>query len=317
MTYTTGLSLIEIITENEESPKAIIMAGGAGSGKTYLAGKLGLQSLPKINPDKYVEDRTSPAYNNLSKGVQIADQELQVRASKKERIVIDTTASGKTFNDKLKLLEKNGYEVFMVMTYTHPFISYLSNATRERKIPTTAVFSTWKNSYDRVRSFKEQFGDNFTVFINDRGGKYEKEIRAFNKAAEQGPEAIKEFIAEFEEKNNIRKGSTFFKPVELTDEEQAEFNKLVKDIDYDRDNRSEDKAIKQRFKQLKGRGKQVKKEDLEKERDKFRKTKEDRDKKADTVYNVIAYMLKSRDFKELIQHTSIEEIDNKIQNFFK
>ena len=59
------IKLSTLILEDKESPKAIVMAGGAGSGKTYLLNQLSLDSLTQFNPDKYVEDKNHPYYNKL------------------------------------------------------------------------------------------------------------------------------------------------------------------------------------------------------------------------------------------------------------
>jgi predicted ABC-type ATPase len=144
MTYTTGLSLIEIITENEESPKAIIMAGGAGAGKSYLLEKLNLDDLTQFNPDKYVEDPDHPYYNNLGAASRQVEKDVMAaaKAENKIRFIWDTTASGKNFDKHLDELLSLGYDIYMVMVYTHPMISYVSNFKRKRNIPSSSVFLT-------------------------------------------------------------------------------------------------------------------------------------------------------------------------------
>ena len=57
-----------ILAEATAKPKVVVMAGGAGTGKSYLLNLLDLDSLHLVNPDKYVEDPDHPAYNNLASG---------------------------------------------------------------------------------------------------------------------------------------------------------------------------------------------------------------------------------------------------------
>ncbi len=137
--------LLSLIQEQTGNPKAVVMAGGTGTGKSFLMKQLDLISLPMFNPDKYVEDPDHPAYNNLSQGARLADKEAEELSDSKTSFVWDTTASNPK---KVKSLVDKGYNVFMVMVYTHPMISYISNFSRaDRNVPGSAVFSTWRNVY--------------------------------------------------------------------------------------------------------------------------------------------------------------------------
>ena len=113
-------------------------------GKSYLLTQLGLSSLPQVNPDKYVEDPEHPAYNNLGAGARLADKEAEDLAASGTSFVWDTTASNPK---KVQDLKDKGYNIYMVMVYTHPMISYISNFLRKRKVPGVAVFQTWRNVY--------------------------------------------------------------------------------------------------------------------------------------------------------------------------
>jgi len=126
------MKLSTLILEARDKPKLVIMAGGAGTGKSYLLKQLDLGSLHQVNPDKYVEDPYSPAYNKLSPGVALANKEAESLIGDKTSFVWDTTASNPT---KVKLFLDNGYDVYMVMVYTHPMIAYISNFSRDRNVP--------------------------------------------------------------------------------------------------------------------------------------------------------------------------------------
>ena len=45
------MKLSDIILEQNGKPKAVIMAGGAGAGKSYLLNQLGLEGLKLYNPE--------------------------------------------------------------------------------------------------------------------------------------------------------------------------------------------------------------------------------------------------------------------------
>ena len=304
-----------ILGEQTNRPKAIIMAGGAGSGKTYLLNQLNLDSLTQFNPDKYVEDPDHPFHNNLGAASRQISKDVEAAANANTSFVWDTTASGKEFDRIFNSLLKSGYDVYMVMVYTHPMISYISNFKRGRNIPASSVFLTWRNAYQKIGDFRKKLKGNLSIFVNDRGGEFKKEIEGFNTAAKNGVNGIKDYLKAYNDRTGAGK-SSFFKPVQMSQEEEQEFNKAVVNIDYNKDNRSEDKAIKQAF--LKTYQKIGTGPGEDKLRDvvkKYRDSKQSRDKDNDAVLDSIADMLYSPEFQELLQHSSPAEIDQKVQAF--
>ena len=306
------IKLSELILERQSRPKVVIMAGGAGAGKTYLLNQLDLASMPIVNPDKFVEDPDHPAYNNLGAGARLADKEAENLSTDKKSFVWDTTASNPA---KVKDLVNKGYDIYMVMVYTHPMISYISNFNRKRNIPSAAVFSTWRNVYQLIKDYSKITKGNLSLFISDRGGKYNKEIEAFNTAAKNGAQGIKDYLQTYNEKNNIG-GSTFRKPIELSTQEEEEFLKASNGIDYDKSNYGEDRAIKKAFvdaykKNGVGPGADKLKDAVKKYRDRKRSA----DEKEEQVLTNIADMVFSPKFQELLQHSTPKEIDQKVQAF--
>lgn len=309
------IKLADLILEARNKPKAVIMAGGAGSGKTYLLNQLSLDSLEQFNPDKYVEDPDHPYYNNLGAASVQVNKDVAAAADEKTSFVWDTTASGVQFDKNLDKLLNLGYDVYMVMVYTHPMISYISNFSRGRNIPAASVFTTWRNAYQKIEDFNKKLKGNFSIHVNDRGGQYKEEIEKFDLAAKNGPAGIKDYLQRYNEKTGAGK-STFFKPVEMSKQEEEEFNKATINIDWDKGNRSEDKAIKQAF--LKSYQKIGTGPGEDKLRDtvkKYREKKEQLDKNNDAVLASIADMLYSPVFQDLLQHSTPAEIDSKVQNF--
>lgn len=306
------IKLTDLILEANGRPKVVIMAGSAGAGKTYLLNQLDLASLYQVNPDKYVEDPNSPAYNNLSAGTARADKEAENLSNDKRSFVWDTTASNPK---KVKALLEKGYDIYMVMVYTHPMIAYANNFSRKRNVPSVAVFSTWRNVYQLIAEYNKMLKGNLSIFINDRGGKYKKEVEAFDIAAKNGAAGIKDYLQKYNDKHGVG-GSTFFKPVVMSDEEEQEYEKAVQGLDYDRGNRSEDKAIKQAF--LKAYQKNGVGPGLDKLKDakkKYRDRKASSDKTNQEVLDNIADMIYSPIFQKKLEHSTPREIDQKVQAF--
>ena len=309
------IKLTDLILEATNRPKAVIMAGGAGAGKSYLLNQLNLDSLEQFNPDKYVEDKDHPYYNNLGAASVQVEKDVLAAAEDKTSLVWDTTASGKKFDENLDKLLDGGYDVYMVMVYTHPMISYISNFKRGRNIPASSVFTTWRNAYQKIEDFNKKLKGNFSIFVNDRGGEFKKEIEGFNTAAKNGVNGIKDYLKAYNDRTGAGK-SSFFKPVQMSHEEEQEFNKAVTNIDWNKDNRSEDKALKTAFlKSYQKIGTGPGEDKLKDTVLKYRKRKADADERNDAVLNSIADMLFSPKFQDLLKHSTPKEIDQKVQAF--
>jgi predicted kinase len=306
------IKLLNLITEQTGTPKAIIMAGGAGAGKSFLLNQLQLGSLPLINPDKYIEDPDHPAFNNLGAGARQADKEAEELGAQGTSFVWDTTASNPK---KIQGIIDSGYDVYMIMVYTHPMISYISNFSRSRNVPSVAVFSTWRNVYQLIEQYNKMLKGNLSIFVNTREGKFDKEVEAFNTAAKNGAEGIKDYLKRYNEEKGIE-GSSFFKPVEMSSEEEVEFSKAVVGINYNKDSRGEDKALKKEFlKSFQANGVGPGQDKLKAALKKYKDNKLKSDERNDAVLDNISEMLFSPIFQELLKHSSVKEIDSRVQNF--
>ena len=309
------MKLSDIILEQNGRPKAVVMAGGAGAGKSYVLNQLSLDSLKQYNADKYIEDPDSPMYNKLGPAAAQNDKDVNAAIDKRESFVWDTTTSGVRFTNTLKKLIEQGYDTYMVMVYTHPMISYMQNFSRKRNIPGPAVFSTWRNVYQKIDEFNKLLKGNLSIFVNDYNGKFKKEIEGFDAAAAKGIDGIKEYLEKYNESKGVG-GSSFFEPVEITPEEQKAFDQATAGIDFDKNNRSEDKAVKKVFlKAFRANGVGPGADKLKLTIKKYRDGKDKRDATHEEVLKNIAAMLYSPQFQELLKHSSPKEIDTEIQNF--
>ena len=312
------IKLANLIFEASQRPKAIVMAGGAGAGKSYLIDKLGLISLPMFNPDKYVEDPQHPYYNNLSAASGQVDKDVQAAAETGKSLVWDTTASNPA---KIKNLIEKGYDVYMVMVYTHPMVAFINNFSRERRVPKTAVFSTWRNVYKLIDDYTNLLGDNFSLFVNLRQDKFGKEIEEFNKAAERGASGVADYLESYIEKTGGKEayGSTFRKAYDLPSEDaKTAFEEENRNIEFDRENESMHKELKKywfKFYEKNGTGpgddKMKKKVDTI-ERGYIR----NKEREKEVLVN-IADMLTNSEFQQQLKHSSEREIEVKVQKFLK
>lgn len=308
------IKITELIAEAKSRPKCVIMAGSPGAGKSYVLDKLDLKSLPLVNPDKYVEDPDHPAHNNLSRGAALASKEVEDLSKNKQSFVWDTTASNPT---KVKEIQQKGFDVFMVMVYSHPMVSFIRNFQRDRKVPKAALFQTWRNSYQLLGQYKSILGDNFTLIDNTQP-EYERYVEAFNTAAKNGRKGIQDYLAKFMRNNGGEDNfkSTFAKPFELDPEAQEEFEKSMQGISYDQDDKSLDKQIKKYwfgFYDKNGIGPGADK--LRKKLTTIYNQREKLKKNEEEVLDNIANMLSEPKFLNLLIHSSFKEVDQRLQNF--
>ena len=306
------MKISDLILEKRNRPKLVVMAGGAGTGKSYLLQQLDLGSLHQVNPDKYVEDPDSPAYNKLSPGVALANKEAEALADEKTSFVWDTTASNP---DKIKLFLDKGYDVYMVMVYTHPMIAYISNFSRNRNVPRSAVFSTWNNVYDLIDKYNKMLKGNLSIFVNTRGGEFDKEIAGFDAAAKNGAAGISDYIERYNKANDTGK-SSFRQEYEMSDQEKQEFYNAVKNVDYDTDDYSEDRALKKYFTDwYRKKGVGPGDDKMNKKVQSHRRAADNASKKQKQVLDDIADTLFDPTFQAKLQHSTPAEIDSRVQNF--
>jgi len=120
----------------------------------------------------------------------------------------------------------------MVMVYTHPVVSLMSNFERDRKLPFSAVFSTWDKAYSLIETYKSMLGSNLFLVDNTRKDKYSKLIDVFNKAASKGAKGILQFIENLTNTDPDKFKTTFEKPFEIEDvEAKRSYDEEVEGLD--------------------------------------------------------------------------------------
>jgi len=179
------ISLVQLLKEVQGQPKAIFMAGPAGSGKTTILNQLGLQDFKVINVDDIYEkllknsigkeDFASMTPEELSSAAKLMGKaraitkEKEVKALESlQNIIIDGTgAASKPLLKKKADLEAMGYSTFMILLYVSPMTSLKRNAERGRSLPTSAVLKSWEGVVKNIDTYRQAFGDNIVVLNND------------------------------------------------------------------------------------------------------------------------------------------------------
>jgi dephospho-CoA kinase len=179
------IKLSTLLKEITSKPKAIFLAGPAGSGKTYISKQLIPSSLKVINSDDTYEELLKASGIGLKQKDFTPDQlsqaaKLQAQARKttqdklaqsiedKNDIVIDGTgaASGPVLKKKQQL-EDLGYETLMLMVYVSPLTSLERNAQRDRSLMPGIVLRTWRDVNKNIDIYRQAFGDDFILLDNN------------------------------------------------------------------------------------------------------------------------------------------------------
>ena len=181
--------------------KAIFLAGGPGSGKSYVAGKTtkGL-GLKLINSDDTLEkllrkhnvpldfatmspDMTAKKDMLRGRAKELTFGQLKVKEFKGKgaldhyihgrlRLVIDGT--GRDFDDihrQASYLKKMGYDTYMIFVNTSEQVAQERNAARPRKLKPEMVKQMWLAVQQNIGKFQAYFRpSNFIVVDNNKAG---------------------------------------------------------------------------------------------------------------------------------------------------
>lgn len=183
------LSFEDYLKEGVNDPsifKAVFLAGGPGSGKSFMVGQTALTALgfKLINSDPAFElalkkaglttspdDIASPKGQSLrGKAKTLVGKQLDLAIDGRLGLVIDGT--GKDF-DKIKqqadALRAIGYSVAMIFVNTDLETALERNAARARSLPDDMVKTMWKEVQNNIGKFQNYFASTFIVVDNSTG----------------------------------------------------------------------------------------------------------------------------------------------------
>ena len=170
--------------------KAVFLAGGPGSGKSFVVGKSALSSfgLKLVNSDNAFEQalkkagmEKTPENIFSTKGQSLRDRATFITKKKQQGylsgrlgLVIDGT--GKDF-EKIRTqkieLEKLGYETAMILVNTDLDTAVSRDKKRERTLGKAKVEPMWRSVQNNIGKFQNLFGNQFIVVDNTEGANYE------------------------------------------------------------------------------------------------------------------------------------------------
>lgn len=183
------MKITDIIAEGPNDPhifKAIFLAGGPGSGKSFVSGKLlnhtGLRTVNSDDVYEYMmkkqnmpmdpESIFSPAgQETREKAKGITQRKQQSHIDGRLGLVIDGTGKDVAkYSKTKKMLEDLGYETMMLFVNTSEEVAQQRNLQRPRKLDPAVVKKMWNNVQQNIMAFQQLFGaQNFYVIDNSGG----------------------------------------------------------------------------------------------------------------------------------------------------
>ena len=163
--------------------KAIFLAGGPGSGKSYVAGKtIRGEGLKVVNSD----DAFEVLLKKSGLSLQMPDKEAELRdpirdkakritASRQKNylegrlgLIIDGTGRDyDRISRQSNELKQLGYDTYMIFVNTSLDVALERNAKRPRKVPEPIVTKSWKQVQNNIGKFSLHFRNGFIVVDNN------------------------------------------------------------------------------------------------------------------------------------------------------
>ena len=166
--------------------KAFFLAGGPGSGKSYVVRRTtGGTGLKVVNSDNAFEKLLKDANLSLKMPEDETDARKPVRDRAKEitkkqqanylegRLGIIVDGTGKDANRILKQkagLEELGYDTYMIFVNTSIDVALERNEKRARSLQPSFVVKSWKDVQANIGAFNNMFRQGFIVVDNNDAG---------------------------------------------------------------------------------------------------------------------------------------------------
>jgi len=192
-----------ILAEGVNDPgifKAVFLAGGPGSGKTYVVKQIfgipdrfniSMSGMKMVNsdkelkhllrkygfgtdldkmPDEVFDDLTAPGKSGLRKfSKELTKQRMKLYQQGKLGMIIDGTGHDfRKIQTMKKELEDDGYDTYMVFVNTSLEVAQKRNQERDRILPPDLLEKSWKDVQKNLGSFQALFNNNFVIVDNSK-----------------------------------------------------------------------------------------------------------------------------------------------------
>ena len=193
------LSYNKFLTEGVYDPhifKAFFLAGGPGSGKSYVQRRLFAGTGMKVvNSDNFLTNSLKKAGQSLDlrsieggildamrgRAKRQTGNQMDLHIENRLGIVVDGT--GRDYDrlaDDFRQSYRVGYDNFMIFVNTSLDVALIRNEKRARKVAEPVVIKNWKGVQANIGKFQRLFGmGNFVVVDNNRDNDNETNAAVF------------------------------------------------------------------------------------------------------------------------------------------
>ena len=163
--------------------KAFFLAGGPGSGKSYVVQRTtGGLGMKVVNPDtafekllrdanlslKMPETETGPRDVVRAKAKALTKKRQQNYIEGRLGLIIDGTGHDfEKITKQARELENLGYDTHMIFVNTSLDTALKRNAERERRVSNSVATNSWRDVQSNIGKFSQHFRQNFVVVDNN------------------------------------------------------------------------------------------------------------------------------------------------------
>ena len=203
--------------------KAFFLAGGPGSGKSFVVRKTtGGLGLKIVNSDTAFEKLLKDAdfsldFRDMSPEKTLERDKIRKRAKEvtdkmksnfvagRLGLIIDGTGAeyGK-IEKQVKMLQQLGYDTHMIFVNTSLDTAIERNNKRDRKLPLDIVKTYWNNVQSNIGKFQRLFGRKNFIVVDNNNAKEDVFLKVFKSVRKLATRKVKNYIAKQWIDNQLR-----------------------------------------------------------------------------------------------------------------
>ena len=203
--------------------KAFFLAGGPGSGKSFVVRKTtGGLGLKIVNSDTAFEKLLKDAdfsldFRDMSPEKTLERDKIRKRAQEvtdkmksnfvagRLGLIIDGTGAEYGKIDKqVKMLQQLGYDTHMIFVNTSLDTAIERNNQRARKLPLDIVKTYWNNVQSNIGKFQRLFGRKNFIVVDNNNAKEDVFLKVFKSVRKLATRKVKNYIAKQWIDNQLR-----------------------------------------------------------------------------------------------------------------